>query len=210
MMFIEEKDEIHLCVPIRGSTTPNLRFIYNISKDSWSRGERQYSGYGYYETKSAPTWDEATDAWDSYSTLKWDDSTLLALSPLNLLGTTTGVVVKGDALTHNLAGVKIDGWWDTKDFVVGEGYQREITNWMELNFEGRGNSVDIWYSTNEGSIYTFVKTVALTSEWKLYNVDFEVNSVKIRFRFRNNNKDETFQLRMLEIGYISSTSRGKE
>jgi len=207
MLYVEETEEIYLFVPIAGSSIPNALFIYNLKNGSWSRGSRSFTGCGYYETKSAPTWNEMTMTWDS-CTIRWDDSALLALAPLNLFGDTSGRVYKGDALKHNLSGIAIDGWWQTKDFLVGDGYRRELTNWMELNFEAFGNSVGVSYSTDSGDTWSPEKIFPLTNEWALQNYDMEVNSPQIRFRFRNNGMNETFELRMLEVGFLPASDRG--
>jgi len=208
MVYVEEKEEIRLFVPIAGSVIPNCYFIYNLKYENWSRGARSYTGYGYYETKSRPTWNEMTNSWNSFTTTRWDDSSLLALAPINLFGDTSGYVYKDDDLTSNLVGSAIDGWWETKDFVVGEAYIREITNWMELNFEARGNSMKISYSTDLGVSWSSEKVFTLTSAWSLYNYDFEINAPQVRFRFRNNAVGETFELRMFEIGYLPASDRG--
>jgi len=210
MVYLDEQYEVRLYFPLIGSTTPNCYFTYSLGNGSWSRGSRNYTGFGSYKrVTGAFTWDTigtATTTWDEIIT-RWDDTTNETLSPLNIYGDGSGVVyVDNDTILNN-AGVAIDGYWDTKDLVVGDGYRRKTTNWMSLNFEATGDSVMVSYSTDLGATYSVPVTFALTSEWKTYKYDLNINSPQVRFRFRNYQMSETFELRQIEVGYIEATDR---
>lgn len=213
MVFLEEKDELRLYIPTGGSTLPNTYFSYNLTKKTWSRGERSYTSYGYHTVASAVTWasvgSSATDPWSNQDA-RWDDTTLQALAPLTLYGDSSGIVHNDDFSEYNLDGVAIDAWVQTKDFVTGEGYRRTITNWMELQFEAMGHSVDVRYSTDFGVSWSDYVTFSITSVsvWEMFAYDFEVNAPQIRFEFRNANLGETFEVREIELGYLEASDRG--
>jgi len=79
---------------------------------------------------------------------------------------------------------------------------------MEFNFEARGNSVEVSYSTNLGESYSAPVTFPLTDEWAMYSYHINVNSPQVRFRFKNDTVDETFEVREREIGFIPASDRG--
>ncbi len=211
--YIEKEDEIRLYFPDTSNTTPNKYFAYNRRNRSWSRGERSYIGFGYYKVISSDTWntigDNANTTYDELPhELRWDDTTIEALSPLNLYGDTVGRIQQDNESTNNLVGVAIDGFWESKDFVVDKRYRGTITNWMEFSFETRGNNVDVSYSLDQGQTWSSAVTFALTSAWENYTYDFEANSDLIRFRLRNNTLGETWEGRELEVGFLKASDRG--
>ena len=214
MSFDEFNNEIRLYYPTTADTTPTKYFAYNIDNKSWSRGVRSYTGFGYYTKLTSDTWDsigdDANATWNEQPTpIRWDDVTLEALSSIKLFGTVDGTVQQDDETTNNLIGVAIDGVWETKDFVVGKRYRETLTNWMELNFEARGNTVDVAHSTDQGVTYSAFRTISITAVWKRYGYDFNANSELIRFKFRNNTLGESWEARMLELGYVPASNRGK-
>ena len=204
--MVKVDNEVRLYFPKAGSTTPNEYYAYNLINRSWSRGVRSHTAFGYYETKTTVTWNTATGTYDA-QTARWNDSSLLSLAPLNLYGDGSGYVYKGSNV-KNLAGSLIDAYWDTKDFVTGDGYRRTMTNWMELHFEAKGDKVDVCYSTDLGATWSEAKEFTLTDVWVKYNYDFEINSPQIRFRFRNNTISSTFSVRWIEHGFMPASDRG--
>ena len=211
MTYVEEKDEIRLYIVTHGHTTPDMYFSYSLENESWSRGTRAYTGYGYFTRASADTWASAgsgaTDTWDN-QTLRWDSMILEALAPLNIYGNASGAVSFEDETELNLLGVAIDGYFETKDFVTGDGYRRTLTNWMEFNFEAKGDKIYVRYSTDLGVSWSEAKIITLSGVWKKYNYDFNANAPQVRFRLRNGNVDEDFEVRQIEIGYIDGSDRG--
>jgi hypothetical protein len=164
----------------------------------------------YKRITGADTWDTigtATTTWDEL-TIRWNDVSLEELSPLNIYGDADGVLYQDNETVLNLAGVAIDSWWDTKDFVVGDGYRRQTTNWMSLGFEATGDAITVYYSTDLGESWSAGVEFTLTDEWKMYRYDLNVNAPQIRFRFENNALSETFELRQIEVGYVEATDMG--
>ncbi len=211
MIHVSEREEILLFLPTAGSDYCNMYYRYSLKNGSWSKGDKgAYTGFGFYELKTSRTWAEMTMAWSAVAQ-KWNESTLLALSAITLVGNTAGGISYIDETTQNWSdGSAVVAWWDTKDFVIGSEYERNVTNWMEFNFEAKGNTVNVQYSVDGGVTWSGAKTFTLsTTVWDMYNYDFEVCSDKIRFRFSNSVANETFVIRMFEIGYVESSDRGK-
>lgn len=194
--------------PSTNATTCDNYLLYDTVTKRWSKGKRSYSGFGYYTTKSQQTWDSLTQTWDS-ATFPWDTSTLLNLSPLNLVGTTSGKIEYDTGLSNNLAdGTVVDGWWTTKDFTSPNRYRDEEVSWMSFIFEAIGTSVDVSYSTDGGSTWSTSYTIQLSLQnWKEYTWDIEVWSTRIRFRMRNNTSGGTFNARVIGMGYVGDSDR---
>lgn len=211
LVYLDEQYEIRLYFPLIGSSTPNCYFTYSLKNRSWSRGSRSYTAFGTYKrVTGADTWDTigtATTTWDELG-IRWNDSSNEQLSPLNIYGDSSGVVYADNDTILNNAGVAIDGMWETKDFVVGDGYRRKTTNWMSFGFEATGDTVMVSYSTDLGVNFSDPITFTLTSGWEKYRFDVNVNAPQIRFRFRNYQLSETFSIREIELGYIDASDRG--
>ena len=206
-IFIEEHGECRFYIPSASSELPNRYYCYNIQNGSWSIGERTYTGCGYYSRKQNLTIDEMTEPIDSYTWLRFDDASLLALYPINLYGDANGKVYQDDETVMDLAGEAITCWIETKDFVSSEGYRRIRTYWCELNFEARGTSVSVRYSCDGGKTWSNAKSFTLNGDWNEYRWDIEVYSSMIRFRFESGEKGANLELRQLEIGFIPLSDR---
>jgi hypothetical protein len=215
MSYLKDTNEIRLHYVYLGGTTPNRYFSLNLDTGAWSRGTRSYTACGEYVTDSSKSWDtigdSPTSSWDDQALgIRWDDVTFEALSPITLYGTSSGIIEQdNDSVTDLADGTAIDAWWQTKDFVASERYRGAMTNWMELNFEARGDKVLVSHSVDQGLGWSTPEVVTLTSEWKSYRVDFETNSETIRFKFANSTAGSTFELRWIEVGYVPCSDRGK-
>lgn len=204
MVFIEEKNELRLYIPTIGNSTPDTYFSLNISTNGWSRGERSYTGFGYYAQQDTPTWNGTTGTWDA-QTGRWDDRTRLTLSPINLFGNGSGEIWKDDDSIYTVEGVDKVAWWDSKDLVVGDRYIGSTTNWMGVTFEGMGSAVEIWTSSDLGANFTLVESKTLTSAWAKYTVNFEVWSPQTRVKFRS--ESGWWRMRQFELGFVRGSDR---
>ncbi len=208
MVYLRKKHEVRFHFPLTGSSTPNCYFSYNLDSKSWSRGSRDYTGHGIYRVFSAETWDEDDEIWDDDIT-RWDDSKSEALSVIHVYGDSSGVLHLSDETVLNKSdGSAITSFWDTKDFVVGEGYRRNITNWMEFGFEAKGDTVTIYYSTDFGVSWSAGETITLTSVWTQYRYDKGINDPQVRYKIGNDVVSETYEFREIEIGFIEASDRG--
>ena len=208
MVYLRKKHEVRFYFPLAGSATPNCYFSYNLDYKCWSRGSRDYTGHGIYRVFSAETWDEDDEIWDDDIT-RWDDSASEALSIIHVYGDSSGVLHLDDETVLNKSdGSVITSYWDTKDFVIGEGYRRDITSWMELGFEAKGDTVTIYYSTDAGVSWSAGEVFTLTDEWQQYHYDKEIASSQVRYRIGNAVVSETYEARQVEVGFVPSSDRG--
>jgi len=210
LTYMEDRDEIRVHYPSIGATLPNSYFSYNLKNKSWSRGVREYTGSGMFVNVVSETWasiGNGTATWESISA-RWGDVRQEALYPTNLFGDSNGIVYQDDEISLNNGGEVIDGWWESKDFVIGDNYREQITNWMSVGFEARGDTLTLECSTDLGVSWSTPISYTLTSSFSYYKLDLSVNSPQIRFRFRNSTLNETFTLRMIRLSYVEATNRG--
>jgi hypothetical protein len=202
--IVEELDEIHFFVPIATGDYPTEVFIFNYSKRCWTRDTRtNITRCGYYTVQATKTWDLLEGTWDDQG-FKWDDRALLATAPSNLLGDSDGNIFEWDYSKNADNAVAFNAYVDTKDFVMDQWDIHKY--WMRLDFVCSGNSVDLYYSIDEGTSWVLIEAAhSLTSAYDTHHVDFRVSSEKIRFRFRNESV-ETFSLRTYTI-YLTSGGR---
>ena len=209
-MELDEAEKVlRLHIPTGDSVRPNEYFELDLGTRAWSRGTRDITGSGWFDFVGGVTWDELTGTWDA-QTANWDDMNLTTSFAVPVYGDTNGVVYTRDLASHDFAGVAVDAWWDTKDFTSGQDYKRETTSWMELNFDAKGDALDLYYSVDAGVSYRALpmdgsNTITLSSDWDRYEVHMEVYSPQIRFRFRNDTSEETFAVRWIEIGHIEKS-----
>jgi len=197
--IIEELDEIHFFFAAGDGDYGTVVFIYNYLKKAWTRDTRSnITKLGFFEVQTTRTWDTISGTWDAQN-YKWDDRSLLASAPTNLLGDSSGNVFEWDYTINAENSVNIDGYVDTKDFVMDQWDIQKY--WMRLDFVIAGDTIDIYYSIDEGDTWVSIKAGhTLTPLYATHKVDFRVSSEKIRFRFRNANA-ETFSLRMYTLYY---------
>jgi hypothetical protein len=197
-------DEIWFYVAISGNDWPTEVWKYNYR-----------TGYWYYDTCSGITaagtyvegatfaWNDLVGTWNAQN-YRWDDKLSSADAPIIILGDSAGKTLKYDSLVNNDNGVAIDGQWQSMDFAADsfETYKR----WLQLDFEAKGYSIEISYSTDYGSTWKTIKaSYTLSDDWPTipYRVYFDVVARNIRFRFRNNTSGETFFLRQFYPYYLS-------
>jgi len=187
MTFAPEHDKIRLFYPRGTDTTPGHFYEVNLRGMTWTRGTRSFTGAGRYK-------DATNDLYTMY-------------------GDGSGVVYEDDETDLNIGSTAIDGTYETPDFLGEEADQTLINNWMVLYIEAKGGANDklvVQFSTDSGSSWNAapLRMLTMTTDWKMYRLDFEINSVKIRFRFRNNVVSETFASRMYKVGYIPGSEVG--
>jgi len=212
LVYIQERDEVRIYIPLVGSELPNAYFTYDVRRKSWTRGLSSYTGYGAWLKNESETWHSfmgGTVTWEE-AIGRWNDSLLAVDAPSILLGNSSGIVYEDLEDTQNRGGVAIDGWCDTKDYVAGQGYRRESTNWMEFNFEALGHTLELSYSLDLGATWSTPVSFTLNSVWTRYSLDLAVTSPQIRFRFRNATLGQSFSVRQFELGFISATDRETE
>jgi len=98
----------------------------------------------------------------------------------------------------NDGGSAIDGRYETIDFVNIQN-PSQLLRHEGFKFEAKGDEVTVEYSSDEGSSWTNVGTQTLTSSWAFYELVHDTGyQRKIRYRFRNNNLGETFEIKWFQ------------
>lgn len=182
LIFVEELDEIWIFYPTSSSSTnyPDKMIRLNLSKRAWS--ERVFpveiSGFGFYQTSTATKWNELVGTW-LQQTFKWGSAKLTANSPTTfLLDPSADQVLEYDYVQDEDNGTTITWEIETKDFFNPSAKLRH--DWFE--FSAKGQTVLVEYSSDEGSNWTTMKTVTLTSEFVKHRVSKQFVRDKIRFR----------------------------
>ena len=205
-----------LFVPEGTEYWPLTRWTYDINAKNWTKYRyRNYEdeldadgnaagflGGTLYRRFEGLRWVDLVGTWLD-QTWRWSDRDVAKSAPRVALITSgdadadrTGSVTGGDVLVEDVTaaddnGAKIESYWQTKDFQIGDN-----TFYSQIEFEAIGDTVDIDYSTDEGKTWTVLETVTLSnSSYVRYTVDVDVLAERLRFRFRNNVSGEFFDLR---------------
>lgn len=128
--------------------------------------------------------------------MTWDQGSAREDFPVRIFGSGGGVFLYDDIRLRD-NGETITSWWDSIDFVVPEVYQSERARWLEVELELRGTTVEVQYSIDQGSTYTSLGVLELTSDWQRYQVLLDVNSRLVRFRLIVETSNDFFELRWL-------------
>lgn len=207
--LMENLDEVWFYMVIAGEDWPTEIWKYNYRLGLWYYDTCNYiTSACIYFQQAALTMDDLPGTMDSLLG-RFDDALTTQDNPIIIIGDKNSYTYRLDQLTHNENGRAIDAYWESADFVADkfENYKR----WLELDFEAKGHSLDIWYSVDYGANWKKIKTVTLTNLWpdKPYKVYLDVVARHIRFRFSNNKKDETFYLRQFYPYYLFREDAGR-
>ena len=187
MTFAPEHDKARLFYPRGAATEPSHYYELNLKGMTWTRGVRAFTGAGRYR-------DATNDIYTMY-------------------GDTSGVVYEDDETDLNVGSTAITGQFESPDFLGDEKDQTSINNWMTLYVEAKGGASDkltVEFSTNSGASWVAAppRLITLTTAWKTYRLDFEIDSEKVRFRFSNAIASESFAIRMYKVGYMAGSEMG--
>lgn len=213
-IFVEELDEYWLCVATGSDTEPQTIYKYNWrTRQMYKDVRTNLLALGAYLNTSEDTWDDRTVAISS-DTTRWNSRNNLSLSPVVITGTSAGVTSKRTSNSNNDDGVAVASIWETKDF-TSEDYggpdMDRMMRWKGMELWAIGDTVTVSYSTDGGSTWTVVSTVALTTAYptdanptELY---FDVVSSRIRFRFANSTLGESFTVKKYQLEATPRESR---
>lgn len=209
--YSAENEEVYFFVPSDGASSANYIWTYHQKENTWSlRKKLGMSAVGDFNTVSALTFGDAVGTFAD-QTLTFGDRSFSSAAPIILIGTTDRLIEQIDETLLDDLSTAIDKIYDTYDYtaaslpVQGDEPVRFTDNtkrWMRFAFEARGTTVDIYYSKNEGSTFTLLKSVTLSNVFKRYFVSLDVPSDRIRFRFRNNVSAGGFYLRWYSVSAI--------
>lgn len=205
-VYVKELDEYWVNVPIGSQTEPETVYKYNwrtgqIYKDARSN----LTTMSYFLNTAEETWNDQLLTWDA-ATARWNSSTNMSLNPVIILGDSSGNTYQRTSAASNDDGTAIEAIWDTKDFTsqdVGSPDMDRIVRWTGLEVWALGGEVKVYYSTDGGDSWVLAATLTLASDYPgddaPLNVYFDVVSSRIRFRFYNNDADESFTLKKYQI-----------
>jgi hypothetical protein len=196
-MVWEEMDEYVLFCCSSGATYNDTLWIYNSAKKGWTKGTAgNITQGGYYSKEHSFSWLTFGGIW-SDAMVRWNDRTLLAASPTNIFGDSGNNIYEMDYTDNDENGVAVTSFFDTKDFTM-QLWDIE-KHWLRLDIWGEGSPVNLYYSTDEGNSWTLIGIVPLTGAMSRHKMDFRFSSEKVRFRLENNNSNEPFRIRMLDL-----------
>jgi hypothetical protein len=214
-ILVREKDEYWVFMPIGSDTEPQTCYKYNYRLGyAWKDVRANLTAVSSYFKTDDPTWDEDVGTWDA-ATDRWDDVINLALNPIPVFGDTVGnVTQRNNGATD--AGAAIDAFWDSKDFTcqdLGVDEDGRLVRWMEMQVWAKGNSVQMFYSTDGGNTWTESSgsPMTLASDYPSDDAPdyfyFDVLSSRIRFRFRNSNDAESFTIKNFVVKAVPREMR---
>jgi hypothetical protein len=204
---VRELDEYWVAVPLDDDEEPTTVYKYNWRTGQMYKDFRSnLSAMGLYlNSQGNYVWDSMTGAWNS-ATLRWANELSSALNPWIAFGDISGLSSNRTEATHDDIGIANDAIWETKDF-VGEDFGISdidvMMRWKGGQVWAKGDSVNIYYSTDSGANWVSVTTLTLSDDYPEDDSPimfyFDVVSSKIRFRFTNSVTEESFTIKKYQI-----------
>jgi hypothetical protein len=176
-----ERTEAHFFFPTGSDDYAKTFVTYNWTDKSWSINS---FATGYF-----------TGAGNTYSS--GVERTLLG-SYIS----STGGVKNYDYSSKNDGSEAISSYFTTPDVTIDkEEYKIMNKDFRNVYIDAKGNDLSMQYSSNEGSTWSTADTDTLdsTSIYNLHAYNFAKAVRNIRFKFSNNNADETYAVRFVGI-----------
>lgn len=204
------RNNIYFVLP--SSSTTSLVFklefsIYDVLDSKWT----------IYDYASRPTTvgqfsATATIAWNTESpTLQWNQSaknwnqgSASSGFPRLVLGGADSQVYLADDTLYDDGSMAVDASWESIDFTIPRDFLSEFGRWTEIEFEGRGDSLDISISVDKGYSYSSPQTIALDGSWKRKRVYIDSVSQTLRVKVGNKTTGQSFEIRWLRVWYTHS------
>jgi hypothetical protein len=214
-ILVQDIDEYWVGIPIGSDTEPQTVYKFNYKTgDVYKDSRNGLMVMALSRITDQESWDSDSESWDS-DTTRWDSILDSELHKAVMFGDDDGVVTQRSNI-NNDNGTAIDAYWDSKDFTILDldtsfpiGTMIRSTR-MEVWAKGSG--VTAYYSTDEGTTWTTIGTLTLSSSYPtdasplfLY---FDVISTRIRFRFRNNTAGQSFTLKQFWVNMSPREVRG--
>ena len=205
-VFVREIDEYWVCVPTGSDTEPQTVYRYNWrTKQMYKDVRTNLTAIGISVNTQEDTWADRAIAWDS-DTTNWDSIQNLSLNPIVVFGDSSGLSTRRTSNSNNDNGTAIEAYLETKDF-TGEDFGVPdfgvMMRWKGLGLWAKGNTMKVYYSTDEGSTWNLVENLALSSSYPSDSAPlpsyFDVVSSQIRYRFYNGVAGESFTLKKYMI-----------
>ena len=191
---VDNEIEFYICYQ---DSTPDQAFTFNQVDTNWTVRNRNISGWGTYQTQSYLTIGEliGTIAQQNFT---FGSQTTRSFFPITLVGTASGQTYQLTKVAITNGGVPIVSEFQTPDFVLPSSpsvswsgqndYENMNMRVSKLAFEAAGVSITVQFSIDGGLTWNNCQgnntnTVTLTSIYNEYELFFEVDAKKVRFRF---------------------------
>lgn len=209
-VIVREKKEVWIGIPLGDTYYGETVYKYNyetgvVIKDTRDNINAAWLG----ESTAGLSWDEMVGTWDD-NTSRWDGTGLLKGSDTINLSDINGLTYIISETTKNDNGVAIDAVYVSKDY---QDSQQRIARFCKLEFWGKGSSVKVEYSTDQGDNWTEMidSEMALMDSYPTFDSPsifyFDVVASQIRFRFSNNNLAEALSIKQFIISYVPREMR---
>jgi len=118
-----------------------------------------------------------------------------------IIGSTEGDVFLHDETERNDDGGVIESFFETKDFTVPQSYKSSYGRWMECEMELKGDSVEVFYSTDGGAGFVNIMSSddILKDKWRYIKYQFDVHAKQLRIKVQNNSTTGGFELRNIRV-----------
>ena len=191
---VAELNEYWLFIPLTGGSYPTRLYRYNyVTEQVYKDLVTNITCAGLWTQLTKILIDSMTGTIDSYTGII-DQIIQDSFYPILVLGDSSSKSYKFDYALKNEAGIAISAYWCSADIVANPGYYSHYT---ELFFEGKGDTVIISYSTDEGTTYATLETLTLTSTMATHFIPCDIFAEKLRIKVSNAVSNETFTMRNL-------------
>lgn len=204
-VLVREKDEVWIAVPLGDSTTPDTIFKFNyITRKLYQDTRSSITAAWRSSSSTVLTWDDMTMSWDE-ATIRWDEASGSSGFPEIHFGDNTGVITVQDDTALSDNGSSIRAFWESKDFTSED--KESLLRWQEIRVWARGSgSLDVYYSTDEGSTWNLITTFTLTSEFPEDTAPllgyFDVVSSRVRIKIEQDSSTGFVEIKQFILGYV--------
>lgn len=205
-IHVEIYKEVWFFITVVGQDWPTEVWKYNYALGFWYQDSiANCCSAAAFKNVSDMAWDDIIPAWDD-SPWAWDDRSGAANAPMPVFGMDTGFTHIMDGTKKNDILTAFTGRLETRDYQgqYTNGEIAEEARFVQMDVWARGDSLKLYYSTDEGTNWTYIGEMDLDlTLTKKYTFWFDVLAQKIRFKFENMNSDETFVIRSFQPYYIA-------
>jgi hypothetical protein len=206
----KEDKEAWIGIPVGSQQYGETVYKYNyesgtILKDTRANMNTAWIG----EASSGLTWDDINVTWDSYPE-RWDGTAASSGSSVINLSDSNGFTYNVSTLTKDDDGAAVTAKWVTKDF---QDSQQRLARWQRVEVWGKGDSVTVEYSTDQGETWTELtgSPITLSDQYPSFDAPdilwLDTISSTLRLRFSNATSEEACAIKQFIISYVPQGER---
>lgn len=199
---------IFISVPVSSTVTSTFVFdysVFDLSKFRWTRylyTDRPTTMGFFLRRAGGLTWADNPIAWEDDTGI-WDEASEKVDFPIRVLGAKGQVFLMDETVTTDDT-VDVTSTYESIDFVVPEANISHIGRWMEIEGDFTGASVEVLFSTDQGSTFTSAETLTLTSIFTNRTVFIDTSSRTLRVRLTSTSQ---FSLRWIRVWTSEGSAR---